>query len=318
MTPPPPLPPSPPATAADPPAPADFFDVEAALRDSAARPAGAWVSYLVLGAVAAAIAGLFVGGGGSLAAMVILLVLLAVGLAVPNALLRRHQAEGRAVEDVEELVRLRRWPDAAWHLRELLSGPMRNPAGRARALISLSAVLMRYERFDDAIRVQSHLIDELGLSGPPGHAVRVGRTMAELRSDHLHDADASLSKLKRDVARQNRAAPINSADSIDSEADDVSAGLALAEMYRDVKTGHPEEAVGIYESALPAVRRQLGHRSADAHALAAAAYLRLGRPAAAAAAYDAATRLTPAEELHRRYPEVRDAVAGLTPAVAPR
>lgn len=302
-------PPLPPATAAEAPAADDFFDVEAALRDSERRGTGAWASYLVLGAIAAVLAGLFIGGGGTLAAALVMLGLLAAGVAIPSAALRRHRAEGRAVEAIEELVLLRRWPDAAWHLRELLSGPMRNPAGRARALIALSAVLMRYERFDDAIRVQTYLTGELGLAGPAGHAVRVGRTMAELRSDHLHDADSSLSGLKRDVARQNRAS--------ESEEDETSAGLALAEMYRDVKTGHPDEAIEVYERSLPSVRRQMGHRSADAHVLAAAAYARLDRPEEAAVAYDAATRLAPAAELNRRYPEIRELVATLQPAVAP-
>ena len=108
-------------------------------------------------------------------------------------------------------------------------------------------------RFDDAIAVFNHLLDNDLVDAPTAHGLRLGRAMAMLREDHLFDADRALADLRRTVA----AAGVESA------------GLALVEIYRDVKTGHPGEAVAIFEQRLPALRDQLGHRVADAYALAA-------------------------------------------------
>ena len=96
-----------------------------------------------------------------------------------------------------------------------------------------------------------------------------------------------------------------------------SAGLALVEIYRDVKTGHPDEAVAIFEQRLPVMRDQLGHRVADAYALAARAYDLLGRTAEAQDAYMKATLLSPLIELHRRYPEVEKLAGRYAPSPAP-
>ena len=122
-----------------------------------------------------------------------------------------------------------------------------------------------------------------------------------LREDHLFDADRALAELRRTVA----------------SAGVESAGLALVEIYRDVKTGHPDEAVQIFEQRLPVMRDQLGHRVADAYALAARAYDLLGREAEARDAYEKATLLAPPPELSRRYPEVQKLEGRYDPAIAP-
>jgi hypothetical protein len=86
------------------------------------------------------------------------------------------------------------------------------------------------------------------------------------------------------------------------EGDGESGGLALVEIYRDVKTGHPAEAIDVFQTKLPSLREQLGHRVADAYALAARAYQLLCREVEAADAWGRATLLAPALELVRRYP----------------
>ena len=89
-------------------------------------------------------------------------------------------------------------------------------------------------------------------------------------------------------------------------------------MFRDVKTGHPDEAIEIFSKSLPAMRQQLGNRVADAHALAAKAYDLLGDEAQAKTEYYRATLLAPAGELQRRYPEVLKLAEKYPPAVAPK
>jgi tetratricopeptide (TPR) repeat protein len=214
---------------------------------------------------------------------------------------RRHRAEQQEVEAASELVQLRRWPEAAGLLERVLSRPARTAALRGQALIYLSSVLARYHRFGDAITVLNHLLDNDLVDAATGHGLRLGRVMAMLREDRLFDADRALAELRRTVA----AAGVESA------------GLALVEIYRDVKTGHPDEAVAIFEQRLPVMRDQLGHRVADAYALAARAYDLLGRTAEAQDSYTKATLLAPLIELHRRYPEVEKLAGRYQVAPAP-
>ena len=277
---------------------------------------------------------------------------------------RRQRDERRQLEAIEELVQLRRWPQAAALLEFALSRPARTAAGRVQALMFLAVVLARYNRFDDAIAVQGYLLQNVNLDPSTRHALRLGRAMAMLREDHLFDADRAINELRRDVSRaadaverRARAAQERSADEgngasrvadeptarddadeNDPDADrdaieeppatmlvpgaaagepPVSAGLALIEMYRDVKTGHPSEAIAMFEKTLPALRRQLGHRVADAHALAARAHDFLGDAEQAQRHWERATLLAPPAELTRRYPEVTAVAEKYAPALAP-
>jgi tetratricopeptide (TPR) repeat protein len=97
----------------------------------------------------------------------------------------------------------------------------------------------------------------------------------------------------------------------------ATAALTLIEIYRDVKTGHPTDAIDAYRAKLPAMRDALGHRVADVHALAARALDLLNRPDEAAAAYERATLLAPAAELHHRYAELDPLLGRYKPAPAP-
>jgi hypothetical protein len=76
------------------------------------------------------------------------------------------------------------------------------------------------------------------------------------------------------------------------------------ELYRDVKTGHPEEAIQVFDAGVEKLTEQLGHRVGDAYALVAKAYDLLGRESEARVMYEKATALQPIGELERRYPEV--------------
>src|SRR5690606_7370874 len=130
---------------------------------------------------------------------------------------------------------------------KLLSRPMRTQPARIRALILLGTILGRYHRFADAIMVYDYLLANVQMDPVSEHGLRLGRAMAILREDHLFDADRAISDLRR--------------------SDRESGGLALIEMYRDVKAGHPEEAIAVFNERHHAMRRQLGHRLGDAYVL---------------------------------------------------
>jgi tetratricopeptide (TPR) repeat protein len=212
---------------------------------------------------------------------------------------RRARAEYAAVGAVEELIQLRRWPEAGLLLQTMLSRPARSPFSRAQLLLYLSMVLARYHRFEDSVTVHDYVLHEIPLDDATEHAVRLARAMSLLREDNLLDADRAISELRRASRGME------------------SAGLALVEIYRDVKTGHPAEAVEMFESRLQVMRKQLGHRAADVWALAARAYDLLGRTTDARAAFENATLLTPLAEIVRRYPEVEPLSKTYVPAPAP-
>jgi tetratricopeptide (TPR) repeat protein len=230
-------------------------------------------------------------------------------------LARAHRAEQIQLEAIEELVTLRRWPQAAIVLENLLSNPTRSPHTRIQALIYLAGVLARYDRFDDAIFVQNYLLDNVNMDESTGHALRLGRAMGMLRQDHLFDADRAIAELRRRVGREQVADEGDSNDPLPQVTE--SAGLALVEMYRDVKTGHPTEAIEGFSQKLPLLRRQLGHRVADAWALAAKAYDLLGQHPQAQQAFENATILSPMGEMIRRYPELASLTDKYRPATAP-
>jgi hypothetical protein len=232
-----------------------------------------------------------------LSGLIMFAAVVAMGLFASHTL-KRQRKEQQRVETIEELIQLRRWDHAAGMLQALLSRPTLTTNARLQGLFYLAGVLARYDRFADALAVEDYLLDQARFDPITTHGLKLMRTTALLREDHLVDADRAMSDLRR-------------------EAPD-SAGLAMIEIYRDVKTGHPEEAIGVFKEKSEAIRTQLGHRIADAYALVARAHDLLDQTAEAAAAFENATLLTPVEELVRRYPEVAPLRDKYPPATTPQ
>jgi tetratricopeptide (TPR) repeat protein len=271
--------------------PPEFLPIPRLLESSQPQPRGSWLWYaMAMFALIVLLSTWAASKTPQLHALVNLLgglsmlgVVVAMGLITSHAVRQQRQEQER-VEAIEELIQLRRWDQAADMLDKLLAKPTRTPGARLQALIYLAGVLARYHRYTDAIAIQEYLLAHAQFDPGTAHGLKLMRTMAMLHADHLFDADRALADLRR-------------------ESPD-SAGVALIEIYRDVKTGHPEEAIEIFNARLPALRDQLGHRVADAYALVARAHDLLEQEADAAAHFERATLLTPAEELFRRYPEV--------------
>jgi hypothetical protein len=284
------------------PAPSSFLDVPALLESSMPRPRPAWIWY---GMIAIAVVVLTMTAAAGQNPQLKLVVrffggLAMIGLVIGMAsyasyVVKQQRKEQQRVEAIEELVQLRRWDQAAAMLDAMLAQPTLTMGARLQALVYLATVLARYHRFADAIAVQTYLLEHAQFDPSTGHRLKLMRTMALLHEDQLVDADRALGDLRR-------------------ESPD-SAGLALIEIYRDVKTGHPEEAIEIFHAKAPALRSQLGHRIADAYALVARAHDLIDQNSEAAAAFEKATLLAPVEELCRRYPEVA-AIRDKYPAAA--
>jgi tetratricopeptide (TPR) repeat protein len=299
-------PPAPTPTPPAPPASVPFLHVPTLLDRSHPRIGGGWFWYIAGTFLLIVLVSAYASSHSEAMAVAVRVVsavamlgVMGVMVAVTLLAARRQRDEVKQIQAVEELVQLRRWPEAAMVLEDMLSHPTRTGQARAQALIFLSSVLARYHRFSDAIAVQEHLLEDPRLDDAARHALRLGRAMAMLREDHLVDADRAINELRR------------------SPQGKESAGLALVELYRDVKTGHPVEALLVFDEKLPLMRDQLGHRLSDAYALAAKAHDQLGHPDEARRAYERATLLSPPGELARRYPEVAPLSEKYQPAVAP-
>lgn len=286
--------------------PPPFLDVPALLHSSVPQRRSLWMGYgagaLLIVVVMAALAVVGTDEQRSaarlLASVVMIAVVVTLGVFAVNTV-KRHRTEQAMVEAAGELVQLRRWPQAGLVLEQILSRPAMTFAQRSQALVYLASVLARYHRFDDAIAVHDHLLEHELTDGTTAFGVRAGRAMAMLREDHLVDADRAISEMRR------------------FDGDRESALLALVEIYRDVKTGHPDEAIDLFETGLPSLRDQLGHRVADAYALVSRAYDLRGREAEARDAWAKATTLAPPVELVRRYSEVTVIAEKYPAALAP-
>ncbi|HTW95405.1 MAG TPA: hypothetical protein VMD30_11455 [Tepidisphaeraceae bacterium] len=212
---------------------------------------------------------------------------------------RQYRQEIGRLSQVEELVQLRRWPQAAILLQVILSSPARTQQARLQALVYLSNVLSRFHRFDDVVRIDDYLLETVRMDDMTAHVVRLSRAMALLREDRLLDADRAIMELRRGAPASN------------------SAGLALVEIYRDVKTGHPREALEIFEKKKDLLAGQLGHRVADIFGLVARAHDMLDETDAAQAMWSKATLMTPPAEIARRYPELAPMEQKYEPTYAP-
>jgi tetratricopeptide (TPR) repeat protein len=283
-----------------------FLDVSVLLEASVPRPRLGWMRFGLAGLVLGWLFAWYFGRENPEAGEAISL-LSSVGLAFLVGIMgfvsvlsaRGLRAERAQLETIDELIELRRWPEAAMMVQAFLLRPARSPVARAQALLYLAMVLARYHRFEESVSVHDYILREVPLDDSTSHAVQLGRAMALLREDNLLDADRAIAELRR------------GSRGIESP------GLALVELYRDVKTGHPAEAIDAFEKQLPAMRRTLGHRLGDAWALAARAYDLLGREPEARTAYANATVLMPLGELTRRYPDISPLAEKFVPTPAP-
>jgi tetratricopeptide (TPR) repeat protein len=273
-----------------------FLNIDALLATSEPRDRWGGMRMLLGGVALAIVLGWFVGGAKagtpySIVGALLMAMLLGVWSLSNYLHNRAARLEMDNLEAIEELIQLRRWPQAAFMVQGFLSRPAISHAARAQALLFLAMVLMRYHRFEDSVIVHEYLLDEIPLDDTAALSVRVGRAMGLLREENLLDADRAISELRKNIREFGAGGS-------------AAAGLALVEIYRDVKTGHPAEAVEIFEERLPVIRKNLGHRVADAWALAARAYDMLGQEEKAREAFANATMLLPLGELKRRYPEI--------------
>src|SRR5688572_15270267 len=332
--------------------PTPWLDVPGLLESSMPRGAmGRWLLLLppigLLGLMTAVFL-MLLSPGRALWLPLVALAALAVSAGEKMALSRLAagvRGERQKVGQIDELITLRHFPPAGSGLIALLGRPMRLGQTRMLALIQLARVLMRYDRFDEAIEVADAVISDPHADPGTRFAVGCGRAMALLRAGRLYDAGEAISQLRRELSRLDDAvrrlskdtgspaepspgAPTEHLELADEHREETmtaaqsaagvlgtmarkgigfdSVALTLVELYRDIQTRHSEEALATVESKRTALRDGLGIRLADALALASLAARRLGRGEESSRLWSEATCLLPESELLRRYPELRE------------
>jgi tetratricopeptide (TPR) repeat protein len=236
------------------------------------------------------------------------------------SIVKALRAEAQLIDGVEDALALKRYADVSAQLGWAMSRPMRHDQHRLRAMVLLATLLSRLGRHEDALVVYDALTQDERVAGPSGALVKLGRAMSLLQSDHLYDADRAIVDLRRLIDRGGAEDELQQFDASapPSPADAMSiGGLRLIELYRDVKTGHAEEAVHLFEQSLPTLTAGLGHRAGEAHALAAVAYDQLARPDDAQRCFANATALQGVADLLNRYPECRTLLTKYAPTPAP-
>jgi hypothetical protein len=285
--------------------PGPFLDVPALLESSRPQRSASWFWFVLgfCGLMTLLVSDRSTDDPAGRTSVKILTMLVLAGLVAGSMIrsvwtVRRFRGQEAFVDGIEEMIQLRRWEPAGVMLDRFLIEPAQTPETWGRALALMSAILARHHRYEDAITVQEFLLEEDVLGDATDYAVRVGRAMAMLHEDHLVDADRAIGDLRKRLPG------------------DRSAGLTLVELYRDVKTGHSDEAIEIFNKRQGMLRSQLGHRMADAYLMLSAAHDRLGQTADAKEAFGRATLLGPAAELFRRYSDLEPLAQkyGVTPA----
>jgi hypothetical protein len=275
---------------------------EVALARSRPRPPFP-VAPLLMICLAIGLGGLLLSGtgdpaSGSIVRTAVVFIPLIVLLALSfwgGTMARRFRDENTFVTRVEDSARLDHYDSAVPGLVPLLGAAMLSPLHRLRALFVYVMALLRCGRYEEATRAIDQLLEEGVTSGmvPP---LKAARAYSLLREDRLHDADRALTELKR-LGRDGN----------------FSALAAVAEAYRDVRTGNSDAILEHHAQRCDNVRRQVGRRLADLEAMAAWAHLRKSDLPAAQFHWSRATLLDSPRELVDRYPEL-NAVAAACPA----
>lgn len=211
----------------------------------------------------------------------------------------RLRDEEAAVEQIEGAVRMRRFDMASWQLLAVLSHPMLSPMNRARALGAFLTTLARIGRFDESALMVDAMLAEgvpMGMVAP----LRAVKAYVLLREDRLVDADRAVTDIRK-MGRDGFSGAV----------------LALAETYREVRTGHTEDLLAAHDKRRIAVAEELGHRVSDLDALAAWAAMTRKDDNLAKRLWRRATIVGQIGELVDRYPELKEVASRFTASPVP-
>jgi len=218
--------------------------------------------------------------------------LLVIGFVVWAQMKKRQVLDlQNRLRTVRELTLLRRPAEAGRHAWHLIPDLTRFADFHVQTVMLLATNYMAQRAFDPAVTAQDYLIEHLPEAHPVNRVVRLQRLLGLLHEDRLSDADDELRKLER-----TQLDPIGQAM------------LRVARLYQQLKTHHAQDAVARIDEdgdELIDQMRCAGVNGGVGYALAAAAYLAVGRDDDARTWWRRATLLIPPAVLAADAPEIQ-------------
>ncbi len=228
----------------------------------------------------------------------IVLPMIALGaiLATTHWRLRRQREQEEQTLRVQELAMQRRFIESLRLAWQLLPRVVQQPQLHGRVVATIAHDLDELRCYDAAIVAYDYLLERMAAEDPAAVQFQVLRSLAQLATDRLTDADDTLRRLRGVIGRFRDTA--------------IGAAYRLALLVQQIRTNHYQQAIDESDSLLDALR-PLGVQAGYGHALMALAYRELARhhnqptPAAAREWWHRATLLLSPEALMSRFPELR-------------
>jgi len=290
-------------------APPTAQQMEQHLRDFPPTPPSPLISMVPLAVLAAAFVMLLIPQGPTAYLALILVAGMLVWLA--NRVRKQRQLS-TTVAQLQEKATLRYWPDALASAWRILPAVAAWPTLHARVIAAMAHCLDQLRAFDAAIVTYDYLIKRVPSNHPGTVQLQLHRTMAQLASDHLADADDALRQLRKIPAVAEPQSP-----------NVLSAMYRLAYLIQQVRTRHWDDAVAQSQN-LEQDLRPLGVEAGYGYALMSLSYHQLpveldvnvDRPKQSATWWSRATLLLPPGELTKRFNELAPLVTDPAVAVA--
>jgi len=208
----------------------------------------------------------------------------------------RQRTLARYVQESIEAVQLRQWPRAWEALHRLLRRPVPHAGARAESLLALAAVAEASDSFEVSQRIYEHMLEERQADPLQLHTARLGLGAAMLRTGQTTDAVGLIDRLEREELPGS-----------------LKAHTELLALFREITMGHAVDRLDRAEERRQVFRRYLGNRAGYGYALLAAAFDGAGNRELAARYWHDATLLLSADDLIRRFGELK-ALAAKYPA----
>ena len=219
--------------------------------------------------------------------------------------MRRFEQQVVHLQELSTLLNHREALRLSWTLLPRLSAV---PELHSRVVALVGHNLDQLRSYDAAIVAFEHLIDRLPQEHPGSIQLRIQRTLAQLATDQLTDADEGLRRLRGFVELEH--------------PNPMGAAYRLAGLFQQIRTHHWSDAVQGADRLLTQLR-PLGIEAGYGHAMLALSFHHLNpaeHPAApdqAALWWSRATLLMPSVALIDRLPELSAIVEAGTASTAP-
>jgi tetratricopeptide (TPR) repeat protein len=199
---------------------------------------------------------------------------------------RKKRAIDRDLQRIHELSMLRHDREALGQAWQLVEATSDQPAIQHRVILHLTSTLDTLGQHEATLVGYDRLLSDLPDQHPGAVLLRIQRAVAQLFTQRLADADASLRSLR---------GPVESMTDTP-----VYAAYRFAQLFQAVQTAHYDEAITESDELIQTLR-PLGIQAGYGHALRSWCHRKQGENELADRWWSHATALVPANDLNRRF-----------------